>query len=277
MADQYGHNKKTKKQKSWDVKESKQFEDTDPKGRVDLKVDEFDRMIEQKGINLCVFRTMYCPNVKSADGAEHEIDCPLCNGSGFIDRNPIKVKGFLQNQELERMLDGQAGQHDGNTVLITFPIGVELQYFTKIELVDFTDIYFERIMRKEGTNVDVLKYKACRINLIIDKNGIEYFQGQDFKLDPNGNLMWLDRKPADGVIFSIHYECHVQFRATRAMHVNRFTQYKPAGAALVEHIKMMEQWLCTKEFLLRRKDINTGMDLPINPYDNHLDGTGEND
>lgn len=277
MTDQYGHNKKTKKQKSWDVKESKQFEDTDPKGRVDLKVDEFDRMIEQKGVNLCVFRTMYCPNVKSADSAEHEIDCQLCNGSGFIDRNPITVKGFLQNQELERMLDGQGGQHDGNTVLITFPIGVELQYFTKIELVDFTDIYFERIMRKEDSNVDVLKYKACRVNLIIDKNGVEYFQGQDYKIDPNGNVMWMDRKPADNLIYSIHYECHVQFRATRAMHVNRFTQYKPAGAAKVEHIKMMEQWLCTKEFLLRRKDINTGMDLPINPYDVHPDGTGEND
>lgn len=277
MAKPYGHNKVTKKQKAWDVKEPTVYPDGDPKGRVDLRVDEFDRLIEQKGVNLCVYRTTYCPNVKSVDGAEHEIDCPLCNGSGFIDRNPIKVKGFLQNQDLERMLDGQGGQHDGNSVLISFPIGVELQYFTKIELSDFTDIYFQRVMRKEGSDIDVLKYKACRVNLLIDQDGLEYFQGQDFKLDPNGNIMWLDRKPEDYKIYTIHYECHVQFRAVRAMHVNRFTQYKAPGAPQVEHIKMNEQWMCTKEFLLRRKDINTGNDLQEGPFDNHENTTGEND
>lgn len=276
MAKPYGHNKTTKKQKAWDVKDAKLHDDGDPKGRVDLRVDEFDRMIEQKGVNVCVYRSSYCPNVKSVDGAEHEIDCPLCNGSGFIDRNPIKVKAFLQNQDLERMMDAQGGQHDGNSVLMTFPIGVELQYFTRIDLVDFTDIYFQRVMRKEGSNIDVLKYKACRVNMIIDQDGIEYFQGQDFKLDPNGNIMWLDRKPDDYKIYSIHYECHVQFRATRAMHVNRFTQYKAPGEPKVEHIKMMEQWLCTKEFLLRRKDINTGNDLQEGPFDDHQNTTGNN-
>lgn len=277
MADQYGHNNKTKKKKAWDVKESKLHDDTDAKGRVDLRVDDFDRLIEQKGVNFKVYRTSYCPNVKSVDGAEHEIDCQLCNGSGWIDRNPLCVKGFIQNQELERMLDA-SGQHDGNSVLITFPIGIELQYFTLIELVDFTDIYFQRVMRKPGSLVDVLKYKACRVNMVIDSNGVEYFQDQDYKLDPNGSIQWSSaRKPADNVIYTIHYETHVQFRATKAMHVNRFTQYKAPGAPKVEHIKMMEQWLCTKEFLLRRKDINTGQDLEQGPMDNHTNTTGDND
>src|SRR5690606_8578312 len=167
----YGHNRKTKKKKAWDVKESKLLPDSDPITRVDFLVEDFDRLIEQKGVNVKVYRTSYCPNVKSVDGAEHEIDCNLCNGSGFIDRNPVCVKAFFQNQELERMLD-QSGQHDGNSVLVTFPIGVELQYFTLVELLDFTDIYFQRVMRKEGSDTDVLKYKACRVNMLIDKNGV---------------------------------------------------------------------------------------------------------
>lgn len=287
----YGHNKKTKKAKGWDVKESKIFDDTDPKQRVDLRVDEFDRMIEQKGVNLRVYRTSYCPNVKSTDGAEHEIDCQLCNGSSFIDRYPVCVKGFLQNQELERMLETVAGQYDGNSVLITFPIGVELQYFTRVELVDFTNIYFQRVLRHPDSATDIIKYRACRVNMIIDSNGIEYFQDQNFKIDPNGNIQWnhsidnsgpdpvivYDRAPAANVIYSIHYECHVQFRATRALHVNRFTQYKAPGEPKVEHIKMMEQWLCTKEFLLRRKDINTNQDLLEGPFDNHTNTTDDND
>jgi hypothetical protein len=273
---QYGHNKKTKKAKAWDVRDPKLKNDTDAQQRVDLRVEDFDRMIEQKGVNVRVYRTSYCPNVKSVDGAEHEIDCQLCNGSGFIDRNPVSVKAFIQNQEMERMMDASA-QHDGNSVLMTFPIGVELQYFTLIELCDFTDIYFQRVMRHPTNNVDIIKYRACRVNMVIDQNNVEYFQDQDFKIDPNGNILWLVRKPAANVIYTIHYEKHSQFRATRAMHVNRYTQYKAPGEPKVEHIKMMEQWLCTKEFLLRRKDINTNQDLEQGPFDNHTNTTGEND
>lgn len=273
----YGNNKTTKRKKAWDVKDNKMYPDTNPVGRVDLRVGDFDALIEQKGTNLMVYRTMYCPNVKSVDGAEHEIDCPLCNGSGFLDRNPIASKGFIQNQDLERLLDGAAGQHDGNSVLISFPIGVELQYFTLIELCDHTQIYYQRVMRKPGTNVDVLKFKACRVNMVVDSTGMEYYQGQDYVLDPNGSIKWIDRTPDDGMILSVHYECHIQFRAVSAMHVSRFTQYKAPGDPMVEHVKMPEQWMCTKEFLLRRRDINTKEDLQEGPFDQHEDTTGQND
>lgn len=277
----YGNNQTTKKVKGWDVKETKLTADPNPKQRVDLQVADFDALIEQKGVNLKVFRTGYCPNVKSVDGAEHEIDCPLCNGSGFIDLDHLCTPGFIQNQDLERMLDTQGGQHDGNSVLISFPIGVELQYFTRIELVDYTEIYFQRVLRKPGSSVDVLKYKACRVNFIIDKNNARYYQDQDFSIDPNGNIIWTGaslRKPADNVIYSVHYECHVQFRATRAMHVSRFTQYKGPGNSEVEYIKMPEQWMCTKEFLLRRRDINAPHnDLLEGPFDNHINTTGNNE
>lgn len=272
----YSNNRVTKKKKAWDVKDNKLLPDTNARGRVDLRVEDFDTLIEQKGVNLFVYRTMYCPNVKSVDAAEHEIDCPLCNGSGFLDKNPIKSKGFIQNQDLERMMEVTAGQHDGNSVLITFPIGIELQYFTLIELCDFTQIYFQRVLRLDTNLVDNLKYKACRVNQIVDKNSVEYFQGQDFVIDPEGNIKWLTRKPANGVIYSVHYECHVQFRATRAMHVSRYTQYKAPGEPLVEHIKLPEQWLCTKEFLVRRKGPN-GNDALQGPYDLHINTTGDND
>lgn len=276
MAGGYGNNKTTKRKKAWDVKDGKLLPDDNAKGRVDLRIEDFDTLLLQKGVNLFVYRTMYCPNVKSVDGGEHEIDCPMCNGSGFLDKNPITTKGFIQNQDLERMMDANGGQHDGNSVLISFPIGVELQYFTLIQLCDFTQIYFERIMRKTGSDTDVLKYKACRVNQVIDKNGVEYFQGQDFVIDPSGNIKWIDRIPANNVIYSIHYECHVQFRAVRAMHVSRYTQYKAPGEPLVEHIKLPEQWLCTKEFLIRKKDIN-GLDSLQGPFDNHVNTTGDND
>lgn len=277
MSEGYGNNKKTKRKKAWDVKDNKITEDTAPRGRVDLRIEDFDVLIEQKGVNLKVYRSMYCPNVKSVDGAEHEIDCQLCSGSGYVDMNPLCTKGFIQNQDSERLMDGLGGQHDGNSVLITFPIGVELQYFTKIELEDHTQPYFQRVLRNPDSDVDVLKYKACRVQQILDKQGVEYFQQQDFIIDPNGSIKWLNRKPADNVVYSIYYECHITYRTVNAMHISRFTQYKAPGNPKVEHTKLPEQWLCTKEFLLRRNDINTGTPLQEGPFDNHTNTTGDND
>lgn len=364
----YGHNKTTKKAPGWNVKDSKTRHETNSRERVDLIPEAFDRLIGQKGVIAKVYRTLYCPNVKSVDGAEHEIDCKVCNGSGFLDVDPICVPVYIQTQELNE-LPNVEGMFDGNTILITFPIGVEVQYFTKIELHDFTDVFPQRVLRKKGSLIDVLKYPACNVNVLVQTDGetlTRYYQGIDFTLDLNGNVKWLTsgeqrrltfsavpdagtftitygtlttaalqfnatanqvqtalralaglgdvavggnftdgflitfvgvdspiaavtstssltngvdpvnitvanasvkaRKPNDNRPYSIHYEAHTQYRAKAAAHSNRFTQV--AHGEQVEHIKMQEQWYCTKEFLVRRKDKN-GNDLEQGPYDNH--------
>jgi len=362
----YGHNNTTKKKKSWNVKEPAIRSEQDSRNRVDLNPEEFDRLIKQKGVTARVFRTTYCPNIKSVDGAEHEIDCTICNGSGFIDVDPICVSVFIQSQALEKMPNIE-GFVDGNTVLMTFPIGVEIQYFTKIELTDFTDIFPQRVLRKPGSLVDVLKYPACRVNVLMDKTGKRYYQGTDFTLDFNGNVKWLTpgdqqlvdfsevpdsgtftlsyglletsalafnasaaavqtalqaldglenvtvtgnmtngfvvtfigvdspvglmtsdsalleganpvtiaisdasvsaSKPNDNQPYSIHYEAKTQYRARAAVHSNRFTQFAKGSA--VEHIKMPEQWYATKEFLVKRTDLD-GNELQQGPFDKHV-------
>lgn len=264
----HGHNRITKNRKSWEVKESKLLPETAANERVDLDPFKFDALLEQKGVNVKVYRTLFCPKVKSVDGAEHEIDCTLCNGSGFLDVDPICTKMLITHQTLDKMSKVE-GMVDGNTVTATFPIGIELQYFTLVELVDFTDIFPQRVLRKAGSDVDVLKYKACRVNVLIDYANNRYFQDQDFKIDLNGNIQWLSggSKPADGVAYSIHYEAKVQFRATHADKVNRFSQYKTDGK--IEHLKYPERWLLAKEFLVKRRDLD-GNELQQGPFDSHV-------
>ena len=262
----FGHNQRTKKRPGWNVKESVVKPDTAPQERVDLDPVAFDRLIEQKGVDLKVYRTTYCPQVKSVDGAEHEIDCTLCNGSGWVDLDPICTRAFVQSQGLDTLAHVE-GFVQGNTVSITFPTGIELQYMTLVELNDFTEIYMQRIFRS-ANDVDVLKYHACRVNIVIDRNGVRYYQDQDFKIDINGNLDWSfgSRAPAENIPYSVHYEAAVQYRAIHAIHVNRFTQVKTEGG--VEHLKMPEQWMCVKEFLIRREN-QAGNELEQGPYDNH--------
>jgi hypothetical protein len=363
---EYGHNKTTKKKQGWNVPEPKVRPETNSRERIDLNPEAFDRLIEQKGMMCKVYRTTYCPNVKSVDGAEHEIDCTICNGSGFIDLDPICTYVFIQAQELDKMPNVE-GFVDGNTVMMTFPIGVEVQYFTKIELHDQRQVFPQRVLRKPGSLVDVLKYPACRVNALIGKDGTRYFQGIDFDLDFNGSVRWLTpgdqqliafsavpdsgtftltfgghtttalqfnataadvqaalrllagldtvvvagdftagfkvtytgvdspvalitssssllngvtavmiaitnatlkaRKPNNNKPYSIHYEAGVQYRAQMAIHANRYTQF--ATGSQIQHMKMPEQWYCTKEFLIKRNDKFSNLEIQQGPYDNH--------
>lgn len=271
------NNANTQKSEGWNVKDGRILPETDPKGRVDINPKDFDILLRQKGTRIKVFRSFYCPNVKSVDGAEHEIDCPLCNGSGYMDVDCIETRALMNSQELERIMS-QGGDFDGNTALMTFPTGVEIQYFTRIELIDYTEVYYQRVLRKPATNTDILKYKACRVNVVVDKNKVFYYQQQDFDMDQNGNIKWLStgtsRKPADNMVYSIHYETHIVLRAVKAMHVLRFTQWKNNEG--VEQVKLPQQWMVTKEYLLRRRDINTNQDLVEGPFDNHTNTTGDN-
>lgn len=197
----YGHNNTTKNKKSWQVKESVLRDETNSRERIDLNPEAFDRLIQQKGVVAKVYRSMYCPKVKSVDGAEHEIDCVMCNGSGFLDIDPICVNVFIQSQELENM-PAIEGFVDGNTVKMTFPIGVEMHYFTLIELEDFPMIFHQRVLRAPGTLTDVLKYKTQRINALIDYNNKRYFQDVDFAIDVSGNIKWLTSGDKQKATFS---------------------------------------------------------------------------
>jgi hypothetical protein len=261
----YGHNKNTRRREAWNVRTSKVNREQ-ARQRVDLDPFQFDDLIRSKGTRVKVYRTIYCPKVKSVDGAEHEIDCDMCNGSGWVDLEPLCTVAYIQSQELESIQASQ-GLHDGNTVLMSFPIGVELQYFTRVDLLDHTDIYFQRVKRKEGSDVDVLQFPACRVNLVLDFDGVRYYQDQDFEINVDGNVKWgKGNTPADGVIYSVHYEAAQQYRCTQAMHVNRFSQVK--GEDGVEALKFPEQWALAKEFLVRRTDVN-GNELKQGPYDDH--------
>jgi hypothetical protein len=230
--------------------------------RVDLEPAKFKKLIESKGTRVRVFRTTFCPNVKSIDGGEHQIDCDICGNNGWLDVRPIETIAFIQNQNFEKMIFSE-GLFDGNSVAATFDFDISLQYFTLVELVDFPEIFYQRVKRQKG-NLDILKYRAHSVNLLIDQNGKEYFPDNDFVLDLNGSVRWNPNKgPDPGCIYTIHYNGSIQFRAVRAMHVNRFTQvFSPENGGTIEHLKLPEQWLLQKEFLVKRKDKDGNEILP---------------
>jgi hypothetical protein len=231
------------------------------RARVNLDPATLDRLILDQGIRVRVFRTALCPNVKSIDSAEHNIDCKLCNQTGFLDALPNDTWAFFQGLDFKKN-PNEDGFYDGNTLSATFLAGIELQYYTLVELTDFTDIFYELIKRQEGL-VDVLKYRTKKVNMLVDQTGKSYFPTSDFILDANGSISWIPgRSPLKGSIYSIHYEAAIQFRATKAMHVHRFLQVS-GKQKTVEMKKAQQQWTLQKEFLVERKNV-LGALLPPN-------------
>ena len=244
----------TKGIRGWQPKAIPPTTTINTQGKVGLQPDKFDNLVSQQGVKVLVYRTTFCPRVSSIDGAEHDITCPLCRGSGFLDRYPIETFAAMQAQVLEPKHFAE-GIYDGNSVQATFMQGVDLQYFTLIELLDFTDLYFERVKKQEGL-IDVLRYPGTRVNLLIDAFGQEYYEGSDFRLNPSGDVMWLpeSRQPERGTIYSINYETKVRFRAIKAMHANRYAQVSVGGKT--QMVKMNVQWLLQKSYLVERTDLD---------------------
>ena len=416
-----GVNRNTKRQPHWNGKNPAQIPDAAPRSRTALDPVAYDNLIKQHGVRVKVYRSMYCPNVKSVDGGEHNLDCTLCNGSGYLDVDPLESVAYLANQNFQEEMTVE-GYHDGNSVGATFLGGVELQYFTRVDLMDFTQPFYERVLKSPSTSAvvvgdkaqiridfgpaleageelivsgivgmedffevvstepagteipnfeikitpinatvtltqnpntllvteflsantingvvgrinsiptdaagkmynesgnaysafirrrcdvssegnvliltriengsispvpteisniggdivfsfiqgrddvtvfsaqDNLKYDCKRVNVIIDKTGTQYHQDIDFRLSPQGNILWATPntpRPADGTIYTVHYESVIQYRATSAMHINRFAQVPDRSTGLVAQVKMPEQWMLQKEFLIVRRD-----------------------
>lgn len=241
----------------------------DPKNfstKVSFVPGDFKNLIANHGVRARVFRTMLCPRVRSVDGREHDINCPLCRGAQFIDRYPLETKCVVSTQAENKMTEGPAreGFIDGNTAYATFDLGVDLQYFTLVELMDFYDGFQQRIRRQEG-DLDVLRYTARQINVLVDYEGRDYKEGLDFKVSPDGNVLWCSgdsaSRPARGTVYSIHYDSPIRFRATRAVHVNRFASVREGSVDRM--VQMPVQWEVTRDFLVSRKDLD-GNERPDN-------------
>lgn len=221
--------------------------------KVYLRPDDFDTMIEGQGIRVRVYKTLLCPNYKKIDDGVHELDCKICYGKNFIDRDPLETWAYISNQSDLKKVE-VSGLYDDETVSATFKRDVELFYFARVELLDYTTINNELIQRQDG-EIDRLRYSAFKVNYLIDKNGIEYVSGQNFILDPNGDIKWTGTRPIRGMVYSVYYDYAVTFRAVTAKKINRFGQDK-YNKPVSQAVEYMQAWNLKRDILVQRKDID---------------------
>lgn len=230
---------------------------------------DLNSFIWDQGIRVRVYKTLFCPRVHSIDGAEHDISCTICNGSGFVDVDPIETIAAIQNQIREHNINPESigTAWEEQTAYMTFLSGIELSYYARLELIDYTNIYKQLVQRQVGTNVDRLQFKAVSVDYLIDYDGVIYIPGNDFVVDRNGSIEWIisigAKKPADKKVYSVHYNTLVAYRAITAMHCDRFG----SDGIKKDHMEIIlfpEQWKIKKLYLFHVSDSESGEKLNPN-------------
>ncbi len=238
--------------------------------------DRLDQLIRDLGVRVRVYKSTLCPNMKSLESLDHNVNCKVCNNN-MIDFCPKETLALFQQQDLVEQYKLQ-GTFSMDEILVSFLSGQTLGHMSKVELLDFQEDFFELVQRQEGVNVDQLKYPACKILGVFTATATtttQYHADVDFKINVNGNIEWIGaHKPTDRQIYSIYYQHHPVFRAIKAVHRDRYSQYnlrpgdiqsQKVSVGGKTYVKLPETWILKRDYLLERRDRN-GNPLPQNEY-----------
>lgn len=245
-----------------------------------IDVTRTEQLIKDLGVRVKIYKSTLCPNMKSLETTDHDIDCPYCNNN-MVDFDCHESMALFQQQDLQETFR-LTGTFHIDELIATFPIGETIQVYTKIELLDFAEDFYELIQRQVGVDTDNLSYNACTVLgvfAIVGGTLIRYYLDADFVIDSNGNIKWIStHKPADKTVYSIYYKHKPVYRTVKAIHRDRYSQFNLRSADNEEivnkktvdgktYIKMQECWILKRDYLLERRD-GSGNKIRQNVYYN---------
>lgn len=230
-----------------------------------IDVDRLDQLIQDMGVRIKLYKSTLIPNMTSLESMDQDLNEDVSQNN-MIDFDCIETVALFQQQDLSKTFQIQGTFHI-DEILVSFLSGVVLAPFARIEVLDFTEAFYELVQRQKSTDVDVLKYSACSVDgiftytkagKVIDR----YHPGVDFIINPNGDIKWIGaHRPADSQIYSVYYNFHPTYRAVKAVHRDRFSQYNArvhtikAPKTTVDgktYVKMPETWVLKRDYLIEK-------------------------
>lgn len=233
-----------------------------------MPVDRLDQLVKDLGVRIKLFKSTIVPDVQSLESMDQDLNSKV-GENNFLDFDCFETVALFQQQNLMKQFDIQGTFHI-DEVLVTFLSGQTLAPGAKIELLDFEEDFYELVQRQEGQDFDVLKYPACDILAVFTSTSTtteRFYKGADFQVDQNGNIEWTGiHKPTDRQVYTIYYKYHPVYRALKAVHRDRFSQYNNRPGEIKApkqqpgdgntYVKMPETWVIKRDYLIRRRDLD---------------------
>lgn len=232
-------------------------------GRVDLKVSDFDRILEDQGVRVKVTPSILCPNRQGLHSTNHALNCPTCNLSEAIELPAQSYEEYALIQSVNFKLDWtQSGLYSVKDAVMTIKGGRRLWYYDKVEILDSTSI-FNQVVERTGTT-DQLRYAAQNAAtttpfFLADKDGTEYILRTDYNVSGK-TLTWVTTGPEEKSLYSIQYPILPVFRVLELLHENRY-YYESSGNEKKIPVHLPQQ--CVLRWDYFRKDGGANEAYPV--------------
>lgn len=227
------------------------------KSRVDFKIEEFRKLIKQKGADLEWEMTVECPceNKSStdfgldltsvtdinADSSGNNSSCPVCKGKGFRRFGKQEIKAIIAEAGGTEEL-AKYGVVKKQTIKITLEPEHLPSYGDRFKLINNVMIKRETVIMPAGDTVELSSPISSRTLLLAggetdvgvmfiqrtDANGLgidEELNQDDIQINADGTLTFLNplTTPTEGTKFSISYYANPVYVAVSHPHSIRDT------------------------------------------------------
>jgi len=196
--------------------------------RVDFKVDEFYKLVSQKGYIVTWERATVCPCLKTVSGTgQPDINCPLCGGKGRFWHDPQTIKGIMTNFN-EQARYNQIGETMAGTSYFTTLPENKLGFWDRLTHKHSEVRYSEIITKGERNATDKTRFIPLKVDVLRTVSK-QYDYGIDFSIDSATNVInWMapGNEPDRGEQYSVEYFTHPRWIVIDLPNVIRDTYVK---------------------------------------------------
>lgn len=243
-----------------------------------LQGQNFEQLLEQRGIRFLHRRATPCPNLRTIDDRGHDPNCTFCQ-DGYVYYGEQEIVGVFYGNALDRLYEIQ-GEWEIGQAVITFPAEyasgeqADFNSFDQLVIPDFTMRLWEmKEYQETADGLQRLRYPIVNTDYVakVDKATntlVELEEGVDFEV-VGGNIRWLpgkepgiiadpDTQEERGELITYSYFAYPVFIVQHLMHELRATQqYNPATGEKIT-IRLPQQVLVKKDFIVRLPENRDG-------------------
>lgn len=216
-------------------------------GRIDFRVQEYDKVIENKGYLLAWERASICPcRPVSTQTEQPDPSCPLCKGGGWYyfggdtptdpekigvldevqkllisHNNAMVIRGVISSIQATLNPWDKLGNWMAGTMQVTVRAHNYLAYYDKLISLDSEIVYSELVIYKGGNEL-TLRYLATGINQIRSQTKA-FMPDADYYLDQGKVKFYPGKAPGVSTRLGIHYLCHPTWLVVEYPHLLRGT------------------------------------------------------
>lgn len=248
--------------------------------------DRFNKVLDSQGIQLVHFKAIGDPRGMSSRGDNRDsLNIKPKSSDGFIYKRAGCLRGFFSGSS-KNDTDSPVSSVDSASAYITVPTEYDdsddpviLHSWDKFYLADIeTRVVSTQFVEARYDGVDRLHFPAVEVTDLIDANGVEYEQGEDFDLTKEGWIRWKSQKRPGfntdigrGTVYSVRYYYTPYFVIDRLIHEIRVANITNPATFERSVVRMPYQVYVLREFLFleRYQDQNQTIiqprDIPTPP------------